>query len=204
MVNQPSMLIVKVKKPFEREKLIEQLTSLLVDNRNTMPSGIEMHLTRCCGCEVPRIYEDRYKCLECHNYDLCGRCFDQRRETESHKSGHVMVHFSDQNELFSEPITNDNATITLDKFKEKYRNEEHANVSCGICKITPIKGLAFKCDICHNFDICINCMEKRTHDQTHPLLAMGKCRFPKIPMDDFELNDELGRGGFGKICLIFS
>jgi hypothetical protein len=41
-------------------------------------------------------------------------------------------------------------------------------------------------------------MEQRIHDQTHPLIAMGKYRFREISMDDIELNDELGRGGFGK------
>ena len=174
----------------------------MVNEQHNLRSSIEVHDTRCCGCDSPRIYDDRYKCLECDNYDLCGRCFDQRLETKSHRTGHVMVHFSDDNEIFGEPAFNVNATVTLGKLKDKYRNEEHTNISCEICKITPIKGLAFKCDTCHNFDICISCMEKRTHDQAHPLLAMGKCRFPEISMDDFIFNDELGRGGFGKIYSI--
>jgi len=109
-----------------------------------------------------------------------------------------MVHFSGDNEIFGEPVVDINTTVTLKKFKEKYSNEEHANLTCDICKITPIKGLQFKCDVCHNYDLCITCMERRIHDQTHPLIAMGKYRFREISMDDIELNDELGRGGFGK------
>ena len=110
-----------------------------------------------------------------------------------------MVHFSDDNEIFGEAASDIPTNVTLAKFKAKYSKEEHVNVTCGICKITPIRGLVFKCDICHNFDLCITCMEKRVHDQTHPLLAMGKTRFAEIPMDDIELDNELGRGGFGKI-----
>ncbi len=169
-----------------------------MDNQNNAKKGDEIHRTPCYGCGSPRIYYDRYKCLECHNYDLCGRCFDQRRETLQHINGHAMVHFSDHDELFGEPLVDINTTVTLRKFKEKYSREEHANIECNNCKMMPMKGLRFKCDVCHDYDLCITCMEKRVHDTSHPLIAIGKSHFSEIAMDDIELNDELGRGGFGK------
>jgi len=193
----------------ERQKLMRQLTVLLMDNQNNAKNGVQIHRVQCYGCGSPRIYEDRYKCLECPNYDLCGRCFDQQRETLKHINRHVMVHFSDLDEIFGEPVVDINTTVTLCKFKEKYSEEEHANIECDNCKMMPIKGLRFKCDVCHDYDLCVTCMEKRVHDMPHPFIAIGKSRFAEIPMNDIELNDELGRGGFGKNsrtrlnCIIF-
>ena len=177
---------------------MEQLTSLLVQNGDNVESSLNIHTIRCNSCATPRIYEDRYKCLECYDYDLCGRCFDQRCETDQHTSAHVMVHFSDRNEIFGESIDNINTTVTLHHFKRKYANELHTNVRCNHCSVEPVRGLRFKCDICYNYDLCLKCMEQRVHDQTHPLLAIGKNYFTEIPISDIELKDELGRGGFGK------
>jgi hypothetical protein len=121
-----------------------------------------------------------------------------------------MVYFSDRDEIFGEPIIDINTTLTLCKLKEKYSEEEHANIECHTCKMKPLKGLRFKCDVCHDYDLCITCMEKRRHDKTHPLIAIGKSCFPEISINDIKLNDELGRGGFGKNfrsrlkCLVFS
>jgi hypothetical protein len=109
-----------------------------------------------------------------------------------------MVHFSDHNEIFGEPVVDINTTVTLSKFKEKYSREIHTNIECDNCKMMPIKGLRFKCDVCHDYDLCITCMENRIHDKSHPLIAIGKSYFSEIPINDIELNDELGRGGFGK------
>jgi hypothetical protein len=169
-----------------------------MDEMNKPEDGAEVHRVQCNGCGSLRIRSDRYKCLECHNYDLCGICFDERRETLKHISGHAVVHFSDPGEVFGEPTTDSNTTITLNKFKEKYVTEEHTDVQCNNCKITPIKGLRFKCDTCHDCNLCLACMEKRLHDKSHPLIVIGKERFTQIPVNDIELNDELGRGGFGK------
>jgi hypothetical protein len=172
--------------------------TVLIDDHKKAENGIENHRVQCNACGSLRIRSDRYKCLECYDYDLCGTCFDRRRETLKHISGHAMVHFSGSDEVFGKPVVDINTRITLNKFKEKYAGEEHTEVRCNVCKVMPIVGLRFKCDVCHDCDLCITCMEKREHDQSHPLIVIGKNRFSEIPMNDIELNDELGRGGFGK------
>ncbi len=109
-----------------------------------------------------------------------------------------MVYFCTPDEIFGEPVVDINASITLNKFKGKYIKEEHIDIACNNCKMVPIKGLRLKCDVCHDYDLCITCMEKREHDKSHPLIAIGKSCFSEISINDIELNDELGRGGFGK------
>ncbi len=167
----------------------------------TTEDGVDVHHASCDACRCFRIRNDRYKCLECDNYDLCGICFDRRHETKNHVTGHAMVHFSDPDEIFGEPVVDCNTTVTLNKFKEKYMTEQHTDVQCNNCKVTPIIGLRFKCDICHDYNLCLICMEKRLHEKSHPLLVIGKERFAQIPMSDIELFDELGRGYFGNITI---
>jgi hypothetical protein len=109
-----------------------------------------------------------------------------------------MVHFTAPDEIFGEPVVDINRSVTLNKFKEKYVRETHIDVSCNSCKMMPVKGLRFKCDVCHDYNLCITCMEKHDHDMSHPLIAIGKSFFLEIAINDIELRDELGRGGFGK------
>jgi hypothetical protein len=64
---------------------------------------------------------------------------------------------------------------------------EHLNVSCDLCKVSPIVGARYKCaeyaflhyqfhllmvgysEACPNFDLCQACFDKREHDQRHQM-----------------------------------
>ena len=190
-----------MRRQYTQQKLIQQFASLLIDSDRDSDNSTETHQTRCFGCDSPRIVGDRYKCLECADYDLCGRCFDQRRQTRDHLTGHIMVHFSSPEEVFGQPVAGMNNTINLTSLTEKYQLEEQTDIECNVCKMNPLRGLRFKCDTCYDYNLCANCVKKRTHDRSHPLLAMDKSRFLEIPVYDIELGDEVGRGGFGKRCL---
>jgi next-to-BRCA1 protein 1 len=168
----------------------------------------DVHRVPCDGCPTLCIYSDRYKCLQCEDYDLCGDCFEKRRETKQHKSGHAFAHFKIPMELFGEPITKPNDEVTLTKFKERFATIEHTNVTCDGCEKMPIIGIRFKCDTCCDYDLCLECMEKQVvtneHDTKHSLIVIGKDRFNQIDINDIELGDELGRGAFGMKIVYFS
>jgi hypothetical protein len=177
-----------------------QLLGMIVDASHG--NNDDAHRISCDGCHSLRMYGDRYKCLQCENYDLCGNCFEKRRESKQHKSGHAFAHFKIPMELFGEPITKANDEVTLTKFKERFATTEHTNVTCDGCKNMPIIGIRFKCDTCCDYDLCLECMKKQVvtaeHDIKHSLIVTGKDRFNQIDVSDIELGDELGRGAFGK------
>lgn len=172
---------------------------MLTDTTND--GNDDVHRISCDGCNSLRISSDRYKCLQCENYDLCGDCFDKKLETKQHKSGHAFAHFKVPMELFGEPITDANDEVTLSKFKQRFATIKHTKVTCDGCDTTPIIGIRFKCDTCHDYDLCLKCMEDQVvtneHDIKHSLIVTGKDSFNQIDIDDIELGDELGRGAFG-------
>ncbi|XP_039257822.2 E3 ubiquitin-protein ligase MIB1-like [Styela clava] len=42
---------------------------------DSAPSGVKHHGTMCDTCRLQPIYGIRWKCAECHNYDLCSACY---------------------------------------------------------------------------------------------------------------------------------
>ncbi|CAF4644918.1 unnamed protein product [Rotaria sp. Silwood1] len=95
-------------------------------NNNEEIGGISSdntHNASCDSCRSAKIYSDRYKCLQCIDYDLCGHCFEERRETRPHSSGHAMVHFKIPNELFGQVYK----AIWLSKNRE---------VACKVIRVT--------------------------------------------------------------------
>jgi hypothetical protein len=45
-------------------------------------------------------------------------------------------------------------------------------VKCNYCGIFPIPGIRFKCAICHNFDLCLTCHDKKVHGIEHPFIKI--------------------------------
>lgn len=185
-----------------RKKIIVQVLLSLLTGNHDDDGNPNVHAASCDGCGRRSIQGDRYKCLVCTDYDLCGFCFERGKETEQHKSGHSFAHFKIPGELFGEPVKDVNAEVTLSTLRERFVDEKHPeDIVCEGC-LRWIIGLRFKCDICRNYNLCLSCMEKRvmtkTHQLTHSLIVIPKDVFPRILMEDIQLGHELGKGAFGK------
>ena len=173
--------------------------SELSDNKDEKSNT---HSASCDACEKNPIRTDRYKCLECIDYDLCGECFERGRETKQHLTGHALAHFKMPSELFGEKITDVNSEVTLAIFEQRFADEKHGeHMTCDGCE-NAIVGLRLKCDACYNYNLCIKCtkakVSTKTHVPTHSLIAIGKEVFEKVAKKDIELGDKLGKGAFGK------
>ncbi|XP_047131757.2 dual specificity mitogen-activated protein kinase kinase dSOR1 [Hydra vulgaris] len=151
---------------------------------------------QCDACNKINFVVDRYKCLVCEDYDLCGECFESRKISLPHVKGHPMVRYSGPKEIFGEEIEAEN--VTLDSFKNKFYGVEH-EVTCDGCNTHPIFGLRFKCDECINFDLCYKCFTKKidigNHKVEHSLLLSYSIR--NVNPSDIELLECLGSGAFG-------
>jgi hypothetical protein len=170
----------------------------------------DIHDAECAACKMKPIrHVDRYRCLECpssSNYDLCGRCFERRRETGYHSSGHAMVHFKLPNEFLGIHINNIDNEVTLNHLRQlnTLSNEQHKGIVCdGVCHQKTFIGLRFKCDACPNYNLCETCAIKnhvctKMHQRDHPLILTSNNVIPKIDPADIQFGEILGRGGFGK------
>lgn len=55
----------------------------------------------------------------------------------------------------------------------------HEHVSCDVCGMHPIVGVRYKCQVCHDYDMCALCEATEAHDPAHPLTKFklpNKCR----------------------------
>lgn len=158
------------------------------------------HRVQCDGCGMIGMRSDRYKCLQCVNYDLCAGCFERRHESKKHVSGHAFAHLTIPGELFGVEMSS--SDITLERMKQRFAKEEQTGCKCDGCGIDPIVGLRFKCDVCPDYDLCLSCMESgkltKKHEKSHSLIMNSKMSLPVIGYSDIELGEELGSGAFGE------
>jgi hypothetical protein len=184
----------------EQDRLVATLLQLLVNNIASK-NDADIHQATCDGCDAYPIRTDRYRCLECNDYDLCSQCFEHRRETKQHVSGHTVAHFKLPNELFGQAVQAE--SVTLATLRKAHKTEKHENITCDGCGRADFVGLRFKCDVCPDYDLCETCTMKhvvtKTHKRDHPLIAMSLNAVPQIDINDIELGEEMGRGAFGKV-----
>lgn len=179
-----------------------KVLQLLVQNikQHDERDNDEVHKIACNACGKSPIRGDRYKCLQCHDFDLCANCFESRKEPKEHKSGHLLVHLRLPNQLFGRTFNNSN--LTIEKLKQLYAHEKHEAITCDGCHEEGFTGLRFKCDTCLNYDLCYRCARTgvvtKDHKSTHPLILTSHRIIVQISVDDIQLIQKLGSGGFGK------
>ena len=170
----------------------------------------DLHNVKCAACEVQPIVDlDRFHCLECStssSYDLCGPCFERRRQTDRHQPGHAMIHFRLPKEFLGIDTDDVPPEVNLQQIRRipTLINERHDGVMCdGECSRKEIVGLRFKCDVCPHYNLCERCAIDRHvitkgHQRNHPIILCSSRVIPKISLDDIQMGEELGRGSFGQ------
>ncbi|KAK8185780.1 hypothetical protein BC567DRAFT_171571 [Phyllosticta citribraziliensis] len=113
------------------------------------------HSAVCDGCEE-FIYGVRHKCLNCPDWDYCGKCIKNANTT------HATHRFVPIYEPLPEPRT----------FAVR-----HFGIYCDgpLCKNkdqTYIEGVRYKCAVCDDLDFCASCEAApgNRHNRTHPLI----------------------------------
>ena len=74
-----------------RNELLGKILQMILST-NTCNNS-EKHKVKCSACGENPIESDRYKCLNCEDLNFCADCFEARRESSKHKSGHAYAHF---------------------------------------------------------------------------------------------------------------
>ncbi|KNC96879.1 uncharacterized protein SPPG_07709 [Spizellomyces punctatus DAOM BR117] len=110
----------------------------------------------CDGCERRHFTGPRYKCLSCPDYDLCGRCFENRRDV--HDTAHGFEELKNVKDVW-------------------------VGVSCDGCGRRGFAGKRYKCSECRHYDLCENCYSSlRTstlHVPWHTFTALDPTSYPR-------------------------
>jgi next-to-BRCA1 protein 1 len=125
------------------------------------PAPFIAHSARCDLCES-NIFGNRYKCLECPDFDTCNDCF---AITKDQHPGHSFVKIVDPKDYVTRaaPLMRHNAI-------------------CDACN-EYIHGVRYKCmhSDCPDFDLCARC-EAHPLPMHNPKHAMLKLKSPAIPI----------------------
>ncbi|RCI12610.1 hypothetical protein L249_1027, partial [Ophiocordyceps polyrhachis-furcata BCC 54312] len=124
------------------------------------PGRNQMHHAICDGCDK-FIAGIRHKCLDCPDWDYCSDCIHTAN----------FVHANHRFVPVYEPLAIPQAWSAGQSL--------HHGICCDgpLCSIsqafpTYIRGVRYKCAVCHDLDFCANCEASpaNTHNKTHPLI----------------------------------
>ena len=139
---------------------------------------IEMHYGYICdGCNMAPIKGIRYHCELCPDFDLCQKCYEEKKASH----GHCFKSISIKEKLGNLGI-NFEKNIKL-KSKPKGQNAIHFGYICDGCDMAPIKGTRYHCEECPDYDLCEKCYasEKKTN-HGHTFQAIKKEIIPEIKL----------------------
>ncbi|QUC20397.1 uncharacterized protein UV8b_04638 [Ustilaginoidea virens] len=136
-------------------------TPLLTHVRVKMnPGRNQAHHAICDGCET-YVTGIRHKCLDCPDWDYCTECAQNAD----------FVHPGHRFAPIYEPLT--------DVYASAAAQPVHMGICCDgpLCSSTThptsyIRGIRYKCAVCHDLDFCANCEASpaNDHNKTHPLI----------------------------------
>lgn len=124
------------------------------------PGRNQVHHAICDGCDT-YITGIRHKCLDCPDWDYCAECVQNAH----------FVHPSHRFAAVYEPLTDLHASDVA--------HSVHNGIRCDgpLCSATQatsayIRGIRYKCAVCHDLDFCANCEASpaNEHNKTHPLI----------------------------------
>ena len=147
----------------EEEKTIEELNQsnnsknlLFPDNEfNTQLNIIKSELS----LELKQIIEKEVKTLEdklisntiIKNNQLISSYIEKINKIEEIKQNYFL------------------SKIVQSKISMSACDTKHYGIKCEKCKINPIKGIRFKCNICDNYNLCEKCEDDNQNEQFHDL-----------------------------------
>lgn len=126
------------------------------NSRAATPASTIRHCAACNMCDSP-IVGDRFKCVNCPDFDTCADCFKITGEQHPY---HGFVRVRKTSDLM---------------MRNAMTNMTTHYATCNSCRKT-IRGVRYKCmhPSCPDFDLCQNCeaLPIPVHPSIHPLLKM--------------------------------
>lgn len=161
---------------------------------------------RCSCCEDKIIQSYVYKCIICHDYELCSKCFEHRQASHVHENGHAVIRFfygEDELVLFGKSYESLDQ-LKFKSFCDDFKNEIHDEIQCAICQTESIQGVRFKFESPEPFSLCLGCYTTeyilKSFKSEYTVVAIGKPTLTRIASEnDFKIGKKLSRGNFGTV-----
>jgi len=148
--------------------------------------GVRLVCTHCDGSDESshhrrrRRHDDRSE-----GYSLCAACEAANQDTAQHDRSHVFAVVrrplprAMSLPRVAPPVSHlyNPSQLAAIKAGQVHHSEQqkHVGVSCGVCGVSPIVGVRYRCAVCPQFDCCSVCLSDSNaleHDRSHPLFKL--------------------------------
>eukprot|EP00762_Andalucia_godoyi_P002409 ANDGO_02828.mRNA.1 putative E3 ubiquitin-protein ligase HERC2 len=136
-------------------------------------SGGYIHDTVTCdACSMSPMLGKRYKCTCCEDFDICEKCFPRIRS--QHDDTHAFLQIRRPAQLNPARIP----CLYPESWKHSaaFKSDVHTGVRCDHCGTKPIRGVRYRCENCHEFNLCERCAQNpdANHDRQHSFLVVTR------------------------------
>lgn len=171
----------------KKEYKLKLLDLLLLYNKKCKP----LHLFyKCNSCNKEHIVGNRYESNQFNNYNLCEKCKENLiHEHKFTKISDFSINNNNNNNNYSLFELVENIFISYFNIKDlKINKNIHIYIHCSRCKINPIIGKRYVCEICKkekNFhNLCEKCFKENKNEFIHK-------KFKELKISENELNNNI-------------
>jgi len=138
----------------------------------------------CDECQLPIGLGDRWKCIECPNYDLCDKCKDLNPPVHPHQFRKIEDSRRESPQASrreSETNSYKATAVSVPDYKRKREEQlKHAGITCDGCKCLIVKGNRWKCTECPDYDLCDECMTEDPPVHSHQFRKIEDSRIESL------------------------
>nr|XP_037280887.1 ZZ-type zinc finger-containing protein P35G2.11c-like [Rhipicephalus microplus] len=125
----------------------------------------------CDECLEDGIFGTRWKCLLCHDYDLCDSCYMDGK----HNQEHAFLKLNTPGGVATRvPPRKTTARSQLSYFIP--RGESSRGPPCNSCCRKHLPGVRWQCDVCSDYNLCSDCYASNKHRLDHSFLRFDSPR----------------------------
>lgn len=160
-------------------------------------SGLKFEGIHCDACCRRDITGTRWKCEVCFNYDLCDECYKRGKHYQDHPFLRIRKPGGSAERVPPRKKTNKLDRTTIVKGDDRFHG-----ITCDACDQRNIPGIRWKCDVCADYDLCLDCYIDNKH-ATHAFLRYDRPNGRSIKVPPRHLPSDVEAGAMphdGIVC----
>ncbi|KAL1421081.1 hypothetical protein MTO96_023508 [Rhipicephalus appendiculatus] len=153
-----------------------------------------IHCDACCRRDITGT---RWKCEVCYDYDLCNDCYKRGKHYQDHPFLRLKKPGGSAERVPPRKKSNKFDRTTIVRGDDRFDG-----IRCDACHQRNIPGIRWKCDVCVDYDLCLDCYMDKKH-ASHAFLRYDRPNGRSITVPPRQLSSDVEAGAMqhdGIIC----